>query len=83
MEKNMSFIVTQIWILEVYPGLEVKGRLIGMILPGRWRNYFSDMFRIIRSWLHNRKTPKLNVITVLKFFTGDVLSYCLNPGYST
>lgn len=45
MGKACILTVTQIWFPEVYPVLEVGGRLVRVIPPGRERNYFSDMFR--------------------------------------
>lgn len=76
----MSFTVTQIWILEVYLVLEVEGRLIGMIQSGV--EIISLTWLELPDHVNNRKTPTVSVITVLKFFTGDVLPYCLNAGYS-
>ena len=34
-ERSINFTVTQIWIPEVYPGMEAEGRFVGVIHAGR------------------------------------------------
>ena len=64
----MNFTVTQIWIPEVYPGLEAGGRLVGVILACRKRNYLELNNSKLLELLAHINNKKELLKSVLLFF---------------
>ena len=85
----MNFTVIQIWIPEVYPGLEAGGIFVGVTHAGREIIILncielnnSELLELLAHFNNKKRTTKVSAIMVLKFFPDDILLYCPHPGYS-